>query len=269
VDSIQFSRAERFLPERRPFFLEGSSYFSAGDFYGIGHYFFSRRIETFDTGTKVYGKFSPRDTLGLLNTVDFGNRVDTVANYRRDLSPTSTANIIVSQKSGGGEHTNLAVLMQEARWGKLGMEAELAGTVGTGAGGSAKQIGLGYGDKHNYWFLQYLYVSPIFYNPNGLTFYTDLKGFTVYTNWNAEWRKGFWRSFGVDFFPNYLWHTDGRPFRRGGGISANIESRSDWRFGVDFNQEKFDSSTRSWTARSGSGSAAESPTDSGSGGWLM
>ena len=240
VDSIQFSRSERFLPERRPFFLEGDRYFRAGKFYAVGHYFFSRRIETFDTGTKIYGKLSPVDTVGILNALDFGNRVDTVANYRRDLSPTSSASLFLSQKSMPGEHTNLAVLLHEARWGKFGMESELAGTLGTNAGGSAKQLAISYGDKHNYWFLQYLYVSPIFNNPNGLTFFTDYKGFTVFTSWNAEWRNGFWRGFGVEFFPSYLWHTDGRPFRRGGGISVHMDTRSDWQFGVDVNHTKFD-----------------------------
>jgi hypothetical protein len=83
-------------------------------------------------------------------------------------------------------------------------------------------------------------VSPNFNNPNGLTFFTDLKGFTAFTSWNAEWREGFWRSFNVEVFPNYLWHTDGRPFRRGGGFSAALETRSDWRFGIDATHEKFD-----------------------------
>jgi hypothetical protein len=170
VDSIQFTRSERFLPERRPFFLEGARYFNAGDFYGIGHYFFSRRIETFDSGTKLYGKLSPVDTLGILNTVDVGRRADTVANYRRDISATSSANLFLSQKTAPGDHANLAVLLHEARWGKFGVESEFAHSRGSRAGGTANQLGLGYGDKLIYWFLQFFMCRPTSIIRTGLRF---------------------------------------------------------------------------------------------------
>ena len=62
VQSINFSRSERFVPERRPFFLEGQDYFRAGYFWTMGPYFYPNRIQTFDVGTKVYGKISPKDT---------------------------------------------------------------------------------------------------------------------------------------------------------------------------------------------------------------
>ena len=39
VESIGFSRSERFVPDARPFFLEGRNYLQLGDFYAIGSYF--------------------------------------------------------------------------------------------------------------------------------------------------------------------------------------------------------------------------------------
>ena len=78
VDSIAFSRAERFLPERRPFFLEGADNFDISRQWQIGRFFYPRRIERFDLGTKLYGKVTPEDTIGLLHTIQFGERSDFV-----------------------------------------------------------------------------------------------------------------------------------------------------------------------------------------------
>ncbi len=91
VEGIQFSRSERFVPERRPFFLEGSDYFRGIGIDAIGPAFFSNHIRNFDLGTKVYGKLSPVDSIGFLHTIDFQNRSDIVTRYRRNLSPTAYA----------------------------------------------------------------------------------------------------------------------------------------------------------------------------------
>ena len=49
VDSVDFTYTERWLPDSRPFFLEGSEYYPAGNI------FYSRRIENMDYGGKVFG----------------------------------------------------------------------------------------------------------------------------------------------------------------------------------------------------------------------
>jgi len=89
VESIQFRRGEQFIPDHRPFFLEGNDYFSNNHINIIGQTFYSSRIRTSISGRSSTAKLSPVDTLGFLHAIDFGNRSDLIARYRHDFSSTS------------------------------------------------------------------------------------------------------------------------------------------------------------------------------------
>ena len=248
VQSIGFSRSERFVEERRPFFLEGGDYFRTGQFFSLGPLFYSNRIEKFDVGAKVFGKLSPRDTVGVLLTEDFNNRSDLVARYRRDLSPTAQAGFFLNQKDAvAGDHNSVGGAFASDRWGKVGFSSEHYFSGGQvdkeKAEGYASSNNLTYSDSNHFTSVQYLNASKNFRDANGLVFFNDFKGFSGYHNWNREWRKGAWRSFNVDFGPQYWWHQDGRPYQRGVSAGANFQTRSDWSVGVNVNHNRFDSQT--------------------------
>lgn len=245
VEGIAFSRSERFVPERRPFFLEGRDYFSAGEFYAFGPYFYSNHIDLFDAGTKIYGKVTPTDSLGVLHTIDFGNRNDLVTRYRHDFSPTSSGSFFFTQKSAKDDNNSVGVVSQDARWGKFGVYSEWAMSTGQAAGGGAQDVNLTYQDKRTFTSLQLMNISPLFRDANGLIFFNDFRGFSLYQTWGAEWRKGPFRGFDFEVFPQYTWHTDGRPFQRGGGVSLNYVTRSDWLIGVNVFHNRFDEQTDS------------------------
>jgi hypothetical protein len=276
VEGIQFSRSERFVEEKRPFFLEGGDYFSAGEFYVYGPYFYSRRIEAFDFGTKVYGKVTPRDSLGVLTTWDVSRRSDLVARYRRDLSPTANVGLFFSQKSAFDDNNTIGVLDQRARWGKVGLGSQWGFTSGRDSGGHAQQVNLTYEDKNNFTSIQLLNIMPRFRAANGLIFFDDYRGVRVYHNWNAEWRKGAFRSFSLDVFPRWTWRTSGKPFQRGIGFDFDLTTRSDWRFSLEGEYVRFEDQTdsqvelsirqgvsnrfRQWGFRVSTGLAADRPS---------
>ncbi len=248
VQSIGFSRSERFVEERRPFFLEGGDYFRTGQFFSLGPLFYSNRIEKFDVGAKAFGKLSPRDTIGVLFTEDFNNRSDLVARYRRDLSPTAQAGFFVSQKDAvAGDHNTVSGILAGNRWGKVGFESQHFFSGGRvdkeNADGYASSNNLQYSDGNHFTSVQYLTASKNFRDANGLVFFNDFKGFSGYHNWNREWRKGAWRSFSVDFGPQYWWHQDGRPYQRGVFGGVNFQTRSDWGIGINVNHNRFDDQT--------------------------
>src|SRR5262249_35036773 len=170
-------RSERFVPERRPFFLEGSDYFRTLQVDAIGPLFYSNHVNNFDFGNKVYGKLSPKDSLGFFHAIDFGNRSDIVTRYRRNLSPTSTAGFFISQKSADVENNSVGGLDQSTRWGKLLMESEWMFSGGHDAQGDAKQFNFVYFDKYFVWAGGYIDVSPKFHDANGLIFFDNYKGF--------------------------------------------------------------------------------------------
>ncbi len=243
VEGIAFSRSERFVPERRPFFLEGSDYIQAGQDFSIGRYFYSNRIPTFGAGAKFYGKISPSDTLGVLNTESFGNRNDLVARYRHDISATSNIGLFLMQKSAVDDNNSVGVLVQQARRGKFGISTELALSSGRDAGGDAKEVNFTYGDKHLFTSFQLFDVSPKFRDANGLIGFTDFRGLSTFQDWGAQWHRGFWRGIDVNLSSQLDWHMDGRPFRRGISPGVFLETRRDWGVGISLNYDKFDAQT--------------------------
>lgn len=248
VQNIAFSRSEQFVEERRPFFLEGGDYFRTGQFFSLGPLFYSNRIQGFDVGAKAFGKLTPRDTIGVLFTEDFGARSDLVARYRHDLSPTAQAGVFLSQKDAlGGDHNGVTGFLVGDRKGKVGFDSQLflsGGRVDAqNAGGQAASHNLQYFDGNHFTSIQYLTASPNFRDANGLVFFNDFKGFSGYHNWSREWRKGAWRSFNVDLGPQYWWHQDGRPYQRGVSLGGQVQTRSDWSFGVNLNHFRFEEQT--------------------------
>jgi len=245
VEGIQFSRGERFVPERRPFFQEGARYFDSGSVQVLGLYYYTTRIPTFDLGANVYGKTSGRDTVALVHTVDIGNRSDTAARFGRQLTPTSGASLTVLNRSAPGDDNTVALAHHEVRWGKLLMDQKLAFTQGDAAGGGAQELALVYFDKVFTWAVGGGSISPIFRDANGLFQFTGYKGGVVQGIYNAEWRKGWWRNGTAAITPIYFVHTDGRPFQRGVQSVFSLETRSDWRIGLQAVHMAFDDQTDS------------------------
>ncbi len=59
VESIDFTFVERYLPEYRPFFQEGSGYMPSGDEWAPVNLLYTRRIERLDWGAKTFGTVGP------------------------------------------------------------------------------------------------------------------------------------------------------------------------------------------------------------------
>ncbi len=240
VEGIQFSRSERWVPERRPFFLEGGDYLSAGAEYAIGPFFYPNRIRTVDLGVKVYGKVTPRDTLGFLHTLDLGRRSDLVAKLRHDLSPTASAGLFVSNMAGDDDNNTAVVAEQYMRRGKGGLASQWAFSAGKDSGGTAQQVNLYYEDKNAFHSFQYIGVAPDFRAANGIVWHTDYRGVFLYHVWGAEWPKGALRGFNMELNPIMDWHMDGRPFRRRVSWNGSIETRSDWSMWLSASYGTFD-----------------------------
>ncbi len=95
--TIDISYTERSLPDTRPFFTEGREFF--GDFY-------SRRIDLFDFGLKVFGR-EEKVELGLLDCLRFSpSRNDIVLNLNYSPNNTSSLSLGINSRDEGS-HRNL------------------------------------------------------------------------------------------------------------------------------------------------------------------
>jgi hypothetical protein len=153
VESISYSYTERYLPEVRPFFLEGDEWFSRpavrGYFgsYGLGDLWYSRRVGDIDAGTKLVGRVGS-DTIAALDAEKFGESHSLVAAYQHDFTPRSQARFTITDGTGLGRRHNLAYGVSAFRdWPRsdggfdLWLQAEQSRTAGPGGDGGDLCLG--------------------------------------------------------------------------------------------------------------------------------
>jgi hypothetical protein len=99
VEPISFSYTERYLPEVRPFFTTGQ-----GGFFPREHLLYTRRIEDFDVGVKLFGTIGD-DSIGLLNAATLGSENALAGAWRHSLDDdTHTKLSFVSHRKAGDLH---------------------------------------------------------------------------------------------------------------------------------------------------------------------
>jgi hypothetical protein len=102
VESIDFTYTERYLPERRPFFIESWE--------GPRAVLYTRRIEAVRTGVAVRGRVGRQEpTLLYVNAPDQGNIL--AAEYDYSLGPVSEILAAVTSQQGGDSPDNTAAMM--------------------------------------------------------------------------------------------------------------------------------------------------------------
>jgi len=180
VETIDFTFTERWLPEYRPFFREGSDYFPGSTL------FYSRRIGELDYGAKLFGTLG-QETIGILNAYRRGGENHFVARYAHHFSETAHAGFGFVDRSLPGEPDNRALGIN-ANWDWI---SEGGGTYAWGRRhGSSTQGdgGDGYGIEYGFgawreqglnWFFNTRYTAPDFYPADGYVPETGIRNTSV------------------------------------------------------------------------------------------
>ncbi len=240
VEGIGFTRSERYVPEKRPFFLEGRDNLTMGREYALGLYFDPATIQKVDTGLKAYGKINPKTTLGVMSTTSFGHEANYVTRIRHEINAASSATLMMMQHLAPGEDNSVLVFSPEIRKGKWSNNAEIAQTLGVGAGGLGFTDAFNLEDKNLFSTIRYRQVENTFVDRLGYIPFTDYKGWSTYTNWYSNWYHGNLRGFYSDFSTNYDWHMDGTPFRRQFNVDLGFNTKNDNKYGIFVGGGKFD-----------------------------
>jgi hypothetical protein len=96
VEPIAFSYTERYLEERRPFFVTGQSGYLPRE-----QLLYTRRIEDFDAGLKLFGTVG-NDTIGLLDAVSYGAENSLAGAWKHLFDQdTSSALLLVNHRKVG------------------------------------------------------------------------------------------------------------------------------------------------------------------------
>jgi hypothetical protein len=128
ITDISFSYAEKSLDENRPFFAEGTEYFSPDD--DDNQYFYSNRVPDFDGGAKSFGR-AGRARYGALATFAPDNRWDVVARtlYEVDETNSAIATFVNTNRTGFENMLGVGQFRGRQSWGlNYSIDAALTNT---------------------------------------------------------------------------------------------------------------------------------------------
>jgi hypothetical protein len=89
VEPISFSYTERYRPDLRPFFVTGEDGFLPRE-----HLLYTRRIEQFDAGAKLFGTVGD-ETIGLLDAMTYGEQNALAASWRHRFDDNTAAKLLL------------------------------------------------------------------------------------------------------------------------------------------------------------------------------
>jgi hypothetical protein len=258
VQSIDFTYAERQLPEYRPFFAEGGGSLTEwgtveGSYYPPPTIFYSRRIATLDLGAKVFGKLG-RDRLGFLWAGERGTTGDWVLAYGRDVGARGLLELgVVDHREAEGLNNQAVHLGTDWSWpmrdGGAYANADFYRGRTEGAGGddgavsvnagTYKPNGIGY----NAWYQQ---VGRDFQNvveatewgtwrqPVGVGYvpYTDTSSTGFSASGNQSFDSGWLERRGWDCGLSTAAYATGEMVQLNGGYSLGLRNDTSWRLGA-------------------------------------
>jgi hypothetical protein len=238
VAGINFSYNEQFVPDRRPFFAEGSEFFPAPDL------FYSRRLGQIDDGMKLVGKDGNR-TVGVLRAHTSGpnGRESNIVNLRQGIGALSGYGFsAIDDRRAGQVGTRAARLF--ADWGRnagdrqnvLGVSQTQTWQADQPKGGDTRLELRSRGPQGKARYrLSWEQLDDDFVSPLGLLQDRNRKGLSASLGWRSQLDKGPLGSYDIDIDARrYRRQTDGSFFLEDIGIDAYGENRRGIGLGVGF-----------------------------------
>ncbi|MGI8924810.1 MAG: carbohydrate binding family 9 domain-containing protein [Fimbriimonadales bacterium] len=240
VLGIEFSRFERLADERRPFFVEGSSFFGIGGM--SARLFAPQRIGQIDFGAKGFGQITANDSIGALVTGRLGEETAGVFRYRKTFGPRASINagyVGFDDPEGHNHAYGIEAYYDGPRWGGdlifSQTDDELVGV------GSRLDADITYGDGTLFAFGGWQRISEDFLPRLGFAPRKGFQGFSMFAGYEKEWRSGPFRHFeiGAEFVDRLKENGNG-VFERGQAASISFSQRNGLFYGVDFENFNFE-----------------------------
>lgn len=249
VAGIDFTRTERYLDEVRPFFTEGSEFFSLTEGYSFGRMFYpTGRIPTFDYGAKVYGKVTPTLSAGALTTVDTGHSTASVARVEKAFGPKANVSAYTTRLSEGGRENNVYGMNAFARRGSFNVDMQVASEAYEGERADvAGAVSLAYDVPRWFSIFRQQWVPEDFAPPLAFIPWTDRVGWYNYSEYSNEYRTGRLRSFSANVYSTDYRTYDGDLQQRGSEGYMEATLRNDTQLSVSHSHMEYADGTDSVT----------------------
>ena len=234
VEGIDFSYGERYVPDRRPFFLEG------GNVYRLRRLFHSRRIMDMDGGLKLFGKIGKNTSVGTLGTYHRNNQ-NAILQVSQSLTATSNINAaFLSHHHRDTGANNVGYLSGDMRYGKFSVGSNLIQTWAGESGGRNGFVSIGYNGPLFQPYLSAFFIDPDFVNRLGYLPFTGYRGVGLGSFIKNEWREGFFRRASVSVQSQISNTYEGEVFRRDFYVSSLILTHSDYALAAGWRGGQFE-----------------------------
>jgi hypothetical protein len=216
VEPISFSYTERYLPEVRPFFMTG-----ADAYFPSVRSFYSRRLQDFDLGVKVFGTIGG-NTYGLLDATTYGVENSLVGAWRHQFTADAYARMLLVSHTRAGEPSDLLYGVETSQtwrrpegWDNLWSVLYQAGSyeLGGGRGRGANQLG---------WSWRLARVEPDYQPALGYAVDQNTQGGEFNLNW--------WNQYEKSGLQDRAWSLSlsHYPYLDGGIYSSGVGATYDW-----------------------------------------
>jgi hypothetical protein len=234
IAGIEFTRTERYLDESRPFFTEGGGFLNLTGPFTFGRMFYSRRIENFDVGAKVFGKIDDNLSVGALTTYR-DDALASVIQLSGNYGPRKGANLYFTSYDVNGLQNQAIGGGLSGRRGSFGFDGQFAEEKDLhGQADHAGSVAVSYEVPKIFAILRYQQIDPGFEPALGYIPWRDRKGAYLYANYDTQYRSGALRSMSSDLFVTHYETYSGDPQQEGFEPSLNFTTRGDTRFGLGF-----------------------------------
>lgn len=246
-----------FIPEKRPFFLEGQSIFNTP--FTVVH---TRNIVDPDYGVKLTGK-TGKNTIGMIFASDdspgkryeeteelYGkNAFFTILRLKRDILEESEIGFIVTDKEFSGSFNRVYGIDGKFRFENYtiryqALNSETKDIDGINTGGGAYQVNMNYSGRNLYYGLSHTYVNPDFDAETGFIY---RKGYRSYGGWvdyyfQNEEENALLREWGPTLYGTMYYDYDGTlsEWYTGSGLWFYLSNRTNISASADFSYLKYE-----------------------------
>lgn len=240
VETIDFSRSERFLGDARPFFAEGQALFDMTDRYAIGRLFYSRRIEDFMIGAKSYGRVGQNWNVATLLTLDEGDEINGAFNVVREFGPSQGMSVFGTLHHAEGIRNNAVGNGGWYRLGNWSASYEFIALDDDDDASQAYTYSLDYQVPKFFVTWRYSRIDEDFTPALGLIPFRDRKGYYVFTEYEDRFEGSPIASLRAELYASRFDHLDGSQFDDGFDFSVEAELRNDNGFRVTCEDREFE-----------------------------
>ena len=246
VESIDFSYLQRWYPDRRPFFQEGSDIFSDGDSDVL--FFYSRNIPQLDMGAKVHGKIG-KTAFGILNCADFGERNDLALALKQDIGASSNIRTRLIRRDDSEVQNQIIMIESGGRLNNVNFGGGLSKswTEGEGGDGSIGAIYVRHSTKRTQAGVNLFSMTPDFKAADGFVPYDDLRGYNINGGYKNEWRESSIRKANCGFNVVRADHYNGKPYLNNTNFWGEIQFSNDYGIKLNSSFGRYEEH-KDWTA---------------------